>query len=201
MCYGIEKWRNWHICSNLMQGVFLDPKSKINNKILYDVILMSKWRKSKIPIFRLQKMHMTSLWRHYFPIFSKLPFIFFLWGTITTPNLVLIWPRKAKLRRGGGVDNVLNRPGEIGLMLLLADLNNTYENDRPISGGGGGERYRVGNFHLSVTFWCKFSLSTSTCSNCFTVIPCLDSCSDVIRKVYFQFSTKIHSKYHYQFPF
>ena len=39
----------------------LSPKSTI--KFLYDVILTSKWREGKIPIYRLQKVYMTSLWR------------------------------------------------------------------------------------------------------------------------------------------
>ena len=61
----------------------------------------------------------------------KRQLISFLWGTITTPNLVQFKSRKAKLRRGAEsaspqVENVLNRPGEIGLSsvetTLLTDL-------------------------------------------------------------------------------
>ena len=40
----------------------LNPNSTI--KISYDVILMSKWREDILPIYCLQKMHITSLWRH-----------------------------------------------------------------------------------------------------------------------------------------
>ena len=39
----------------------LNPKSTI--KFLYDVILTSKWREDKMPIYHLQKMH-TSSWHH-----------------------------------------------------------------------------------------------------------------------------------------
>ena len=55
-------------CSNLVWGEgggFLDSKSKINKKILFDVILTSKWREGKIPMYHLQKMHMASLWHHF----------------------------------------------------------------------------------------------------------------------------------------
>ena len=72
MCFGIKKWRNMHICQDIGLVVLkfgarryiwiLNPTSKI--KFSYDVILTSKWLEGKIPIYRLQKMNMTSLWRH-----------------------------------------------------------------------------------------------------------------------------------------
>ena len=40
----------------------LSPKSTL--KFLCDVIFTSKWREGKIPIYRLQKVHITSLWRY-----------------------------------------------------------------------------------------------------------------------------------------
>ena len=72
MCCGIKKWGNLHICQDIgfillylgAEGYFwiLSPKSTI--KFLYDVIFTSKWREGKIPVYRLQKMFITSLWRH-----------------------------------------------------------------------------------------------------------------------------------------
>ena len=83
MCRGSEKWGNLHICQDIglillkfgVGGYFwiLNPKSTKN--FLYDVILTSKWREGNIPIYRLQKMHMTSLWRHLlFNFFEKVNF-------------------------------------------------------------------------------------------------------------------------------
>ena len=71
MCRGIKKGRKLHICQDIglillkfgSGGIFvLSPKSTI--KFLCDVIFTSKWREGKIPIYRLQKVHITSLWRH-----------------------------------------------------------------------------------------------------------------------------------------
>ena len=66
------KWRNLHIFQDIglillkfgAGGYFwiLNPKSTI--KFLYDVILTSKWREGKMPIYHSQKIHITSLWRH-----------------------------------------------------------------------------------------------------------------------------------------
>ena len=86
MCHGIEKWRNLHIWQSIglillkfgVGGYFwiLNPKSI--KKFLYDVILTSKWREGKIAIYRLQKMHMTSLWRHLLFNFLKTSFFLLL---------------------------------------------------------------------------------------------------------------------------
>ena len=71
MCRGTEKRRNLHICQDiglilLKFGVGSIFGFYIQNqqKIFMHVILTSKWREGKIPIYCLQKMHMTSLWRH-----------------------------------------------------------------------------------------------------------------------------------------
>ena len=76
----------------------MDSKFKINKKVLYDVILTSP----------------------FVQFFLKRQVFFFLYETISTPNLVQFRSKKAKLRRGEGdsapqVENVLNRPGEMGL--------------------------------------------------------------------------------------
>ena len=72
LCRRIENWRNLHICQDISlillkfgAGEYfwiLNPKSTI--KFLYDVILTSKWCESKIPIYHLQEMRITSLWCH-----------------------------------------------------------------------------------------------------------------------------------------
>ena len=127
MCRGIEKWSNWHIWHNIglillkfgLRGYFwiLNPKSI--KKILYDVILTSKWREGKIAIYRLQKMHMTSLWRHLLFNFSS------SYKGLSAHQIRFNFGQ-GKQSYGGGqnpppppqVENVLNCPGEIGLILF-----------------------------------------------------------------------------------
>ena len=97
----------------------LNPKSTRN--FLYDVILTSKWREGKMPIYRLQKMHMTSLWRYLlFNFFENVNFFSYYKGL----SAYQIWFNLGQGKRsyGGGtesappqVENVLNLPGEIGL--------------------------------------------------------------------------------------
>ena len=101
----------------------MDSKSAI--KLLYDVILTSKKsRKGKISIYRLQKMHITSeKWRHFLSnFFEKLNLSSSYEGL--SPHQIwrgLIWVKESKVAKGGGrtsasqVENVLNRPDEIGL--------------------------------------------------------------------------------------
>ena len=84
------------------RGYFWIPSPKSIIKFLCDVIFTSKWREGKIPIYRLQKVHITSLWPHLLSdFFGNRKFIFFLWRTIITPNLVWFGWREAKLQRGG----------------------------------------------------------------------------------------------------
>ena len=109
MCRRIEKWRNLHICQDigliLLElgaggGYFwiLNPKSTI--KFLCDIILTSKWRKGKIPIYRLHKMHMTSLWRHvlsnFFENFNLSP----SYEDYHCTKFGLIWVKESKVTEG-----------------------------------------------------------------------------------------------------
>ena len=129
MCRGIEKWRNLHIFQDIglillkfgAGGYFwiLNPKSKI--KFLYDVILTSKWREGKMPIYRLQKMHITSLWRHLWSNFFENVNLSSSYDGLS-PYQIWFNLEQGKQSYGGGaesapppVENVLNRPGEIGL--------------------------------------------------------------------------------------
>ena len=111
------------------KGVFLDSKSKINKKFLYDVILTSKWHEGKIFLYRLQKMHMTSLWRHLlFDFFENVNFSSSYKGQLAQQ----IWFNlgQGKQSYGGGaesapqVENELNRPGEIGLTIKPLNFDN-----------------------------------------------------------------------------
>ena len=102
--------------------VFLDSKSKINNKILYDVILTSKWREGKIPIIVCRKR----ILRHYdvtfCPIFLKTSIYLFLMKDYHHIKFGLIWIKESKVTGRippPQVENVLNCPGEIGLKLSL----------------------------------------------------------------------------------
>ena len=100
----------------------LNPKSTI--KFLYDVILTSKWREGILPICRLQKMHMTSLWRHLLSIFLKMSIYLLLMIDYLHTKFGLIWIKETKVTEGGAesappqVGNVLNRPGEIKIGLI-----------------------------------------------------------------------------------
>ena len=88
----------------LCRGYFwiLNPKSTKEN--LCDVILTSKWREGKIPIYRLQKMHMTSFWRHLLFIFWKTSIFLLLIRDYQHTKFGLIWVKESKVRRGGGGD-------------------------------------------------------------------------------------------------
>ena len=106
----------FHFAQNWCRGVnfcILNPKSTV--KFLYDVILTSKWRKSKIFIYHLQKMHMMSLWRHFLSNFSKTS-IYLLMRDYHHAKVDLISVKESKVP-SRQVENVLNRPGEIGLTL------------------------------------------------------------------------------------
>ena len=129
MCRGIEKWRNLDICQDIglifikfgAGGYFRIPNPKSTIKFSYDVILMSKWREGEIPIYGLQKMHMTSLWRHLLFNFFKTSIYILLMRDYHHTKFGSIWIKDSKVTEGGRnpppsqVENVLNRPGEIGL--------------------------------------------------------------------------------------
>ena len=77
-------------------------------KFLYDVILTSKWRKSKIFIYHLQKIHMMSLWRHFLYNFSKTS-IYLLMRDYHHAKVGLISVKESKVTGGGGgADSVLS---------------------------------------------------------------------------------------------
>ena len=67
-----KKWGNLHICQDIglillkfgAEGYFCILSPKYTIIFLYDVIFTSKWREGKIPVYLLQKMFITSLWRH-----------------------------------------------------------------------------------------------------------------------------------------
>ena len=112
----------------------LNPKS--TKLFLYDVILKSKWREGRIPIYRLHKMHMTSLWRHLLFNFLKTSIFLLLIRDYQHTKFGLIWVKESKVMEGGRsaplqVENVLNRPGEIGLrwgslQLCQSSVNGLY---------------------------------------------------------------------------
>ena len=127
----------------------LNPKSI--KEILYDVILTSKWREDKIPIYCLQKMHMTSLWRH-------LLFNFFENVNYYSPYKGLsahqIWFNldQGKQSYGGG----RNPPPTPGWECIKSPR---WDRVNPIGGGGGGQNvppYRFLPGHAKTaneTFW------------------------------------------------
>ena len=98
----------------------LNPKSTI--KLLYDVILTSNDVKVKCPYIAYRKC----ILRHYdvtfCPIFLKTSIYFLLMTDYYHTEFGLIWGKESKITGGGGgirspqVENVLNRPGEIGLI-------------------------------------------------------------------------------------
>ena len=104
----------------------VNPKSTI--KFLYDVILTSKWREDILSIYCLQETHMTSLWRHL--LFKFLENVNLSSYDRLSPNQVWFDLDEGNQSYRGGrnppppqVENVLNRPGEIGLRKKNAKLN------------------------------------------------------------------------------
>ena len=84
------------------RGEFLDSESKSNNKFLHDIILTSKWRKDKIPLYRLWKMRMTSLWRHFCPIFLKTSTYLLFKKDYNYSKFGLVWISESKVMEKGG---------------------------------------------------------------------------------------------------
>ena len=109
MCRGIKKGRKLHICQDIglillkfgAGGYFwiLSPKSTI--KFLCDVIFTSKWREGKIPIYRLQKVHITPLWRHPYSDFFENVNLFSSYDGLSAHQIFLIWMKGSKVTEGG----------------------------------------------------------------------------------------------------
>ena len=128
MCRGIEKWRNLYISQDIglilfkfgAEGYFwiLNPKSTIK------FYTTSFWRQNDVKVeyqyITCRKMHMTSYDVTFCPIVLKTSIYFLL---MTDYHHKQIWFNldQGKQNYGGGaesapqVENVLNRPGEIGL--------------------------------------------------------------------------------------
>ena len=114
--------RYWLILLKFGAGGYfwiLNPKSTI--KFIYHVILTSKWREGKMPIYCLQKMHITSLWRHLWSKFFENVNLSSSYDGLS-PYQIWFNLEQGKQNYGGGrnpllsqVENVLNCPGEIGL--------------------------------------------------------------------------------------
>ena len=88
--------------AHLVQGIFfiLNPKSTI--KFLYEVILTSKRREGKMPIYPLQKMHITSLWRHLWSNFFENVILFSSYDWLSPYQIWFILEQGKQSYGGGG---------------------------------------------------------------------------------------------------
>ena len=106
-------------------GVFLDSKSKINNKFF----ATSFWRQNDVNVKYLYIACRKCIWRHYdvllVQFFLKTSIYLLLIRDYHHTKFGLIWIKENKAMGGGGagrggirhpqIEDVLNRPGEIGL--------------------------------------------------------------------------------------
>ena len=76
-----------------------------------------------MPIYRLQKIILLHYDVTFGPIFLKTSIYLLLMTDYHHTKFGLIWSKESKVTKGGGIhpppqfENVLNRPGEIGLTL------------------------------------------------------------------------------------
>ena len=107
MCRGIEKWRNLHICQDIglillkfgAGGVFLDCKSKINNKIFirrHSNVKMT-WRYITYISLEENAYDVT-----FCPIFLKTSIYLLLMTDYLHTKFGLIWIKETKVTEGGG---------------------------------------------------------------------------------------------------
>ena len=127
MCHGKEKWRNLHIYQDIgltllkfgVGGYFwiLNPES---TKKIYTT---SIWRQNDVKVKYPYIACRKGIWRHYdvafCSIFLKTSIFVLLIRDYQHTKFGLIWVKDRKVTEGGRfcpqVENVLNRPGEIGL--------------------------------------------------------------------------------------
>ena len=131
MCRETEKWRNLHICQNIdlillkfgVGGYFwiLNPKSTKN------FYTTSFWRQNDMKVKYPYIACTKCIWRHYdvafCSIFLKTSFFLLLTKDYQYTKFALIWVKENKVTGWGAesapqVENVSNRPGEIGLSWL-----------------------------------------------------------------------------------